>query len=472
MLNKPKFMSPSTSLQDCAVDINGNEMMFSCVVDGNEPIYAWRIRIYSIVDNVLVFDSDRQNCPPFYPVDEKNRSVVFPVDLKEYLVSPYMIQDSDNKPLFVNRSEPYYWTIEFWNKSDSEKEKEQLPSGATDYVATTKSCEEAFYANSIPEISLYYKSKSDNEYTLFSIDGTDDIIFNQSSYEFKATYKQEEDIALKRYGWRVTDIKSGQVLHDTITNNQVYGTSENILLSYEGLLNNGSYYLELYIETQNNIAFTMTFQPFSVSYPTTFLTNDFETEFLPKEAAVINSWEDAKTIEGGTNFESVSCVSCYPIVEKDTMSINIRDGERITYDYGSTANMDIGEDTYIVLSMQLLGKEDTTLFLAEGIDDSGNIITRRLSFEDGQFCYTINCSGRYELSAYHTPSEGYEPCEYVWYTITMAPYSGESLLSVVESKTINGLYPSDNLYPSDENISPLYPSFGEWQTKISEVGEG
>ncbi len=459
MLNKPKFMSPSTNLQECTIDVNAENLTFSCIVDGNEAVYAWRIRIYRIEDNIMIYDTGKIDSkdengiysPIFFPVNEKNQSVVFSINLKQHPSEDVSYSDSNNDtivPAFENNLSPYYWTIEFWNKIDAEENN----------LATTISCEEAFYANTTPEVKIQYKKSNETDYSDFS---TDEIstVFTANKYTFKATYSQEENIPVKRYGWRITDIDSGEILLDTISHNQIYGMAENILCTYDGFLNGRNYSVEVCVETQNNIIVSSSLFSFSVSYQTTFLTNDFTTENLPKEAAILNSWSEAKAIEGKSSLETDVYIDSYPVVGNGTTAIHIQKGQDIIYDYGATANIDITEDSYVVLSTQLLNNKDTLLFFAEGIDDYGNPIVRKLTFESMKFKYTISDTTGGTITEYHTPSDGYQPGKYVWYVITMAPCSAsENLLTVVESRAENGKYPSEEQYPSTE----LFPSFGEW----------
>lgn len=282
MLNKPKFMRPSTNMQECFIDTNLDDLSFSCIVDGNEAVYAWRIQIYRLGDNVLVYDTGKITklesdvySPLFYPVNEKNQNEIFKINLKEHPTETVPTKDSDGKtispdPIFSNLPEPYYWTIEFWNKSDIEKDND----------ATTKSCEEVFYANTTPKATLYYKKNGDSKYTEFP-DATKEVaVFGANEYVFKADYIQEEDVPLKRYGWRLTDIDTGQVLLDTITQNQVYGTADNIICTYDGLLNSGNYSIELYIETQNNVTINTFPTRLMFHTETTYLSSDFVKQRL------------------------------------------------------------------------------------------------------------------------------------------------------------------------------------------------
>ena len=139
----------------------------------------------------------------------------------------------------------------------------------------------------------------------------------------------------------------------------------------------------------------------------------------------------------------------------------IPEGSSVVYDYGSSSNLDIPEDCYIVLSTQLSNTDDKVLFFAEGIDDNGLGVMRKLSFIEGSFVYTILGGNENPITKTYTPT--YSPNIYTWYVITMAPLiNGSTQLLVNESVAENGTYPSDSLYPSDN----LYPSFGTWMLKV------
>lgn len=162
MLNKPKFMTPSINNDSCVVDVNADKITFSCIVDGDEPIYAWQIKIYKLSDNSLILDTGKKDLTtPFFPIDEKNRNVVFSVDLKSVKLpemenaqnlttaernalaasscyTGLIVYDTDEKkyyrcvrnnssiswnilePKFENKNLEYYWTIDFWNAVDKD----------------------------------------------------------------------------------------------------------------------------------------------------------------------------------------------------------------------------------------------------------------------------------------------------------------------------------------------------------------
>ena len=434
-------MTPSTNMQECTIDINENVIPFSCIVDGNEAINAWQIIIYNLSDGKSIFNSGRVTLnSPFYPVDEKNRNVIFSINLKDYL---------GNNTTFVNRKDAYYWTIRFWGTSNS----------------SITSCEEVFYATAKPSVTITFSENCDNDYTEI----TENTVLKSRTCYFKANYTQNNSdnsqVPLKRYGWKLCDIDTGQILIDTITHNQIYGTKDNIVCAYSGFLNGGNYSIELYIETQDGTKIITSPINFTVTYSTTFLNNDVKVEVLKNEPGVMLDWNEAIVI-GGRNEGEVIYKSNYPIIDysvKDPItSVNIPDDSRIVFDYGSSSNLDIDENCYIVLSTQLLKDKETLLFYAEGNDNNGFDILRKLTYNNGIFEYVIK--GNDEKIVYATYEANYTPNQYVWYVIVMAPMlideSGiyYTEFTIIESSLVNGLYPSSNLYPSEN----LYPTAGIW----------
>ncbi len=431
VLNKPKFMKPSTNKEECTIDITADAIPFSCIVDGNESVNAWQIVIYDITKdkNNIVFDSGKITLESsFYPVDEKNRNVVFLVNLKDYIP-----EDNDK---FINRPEAYYWTITLWGSSG----------------CSTTSYQEVFYANKAPNIG-------------FNLSEGDTI--TSKDYTFRATYGQEDGVQLKRYGWRITDTDSGQVFIDTITKNQIYGSSDNIICNYDGFLNGGSYTVELFVETQNNAKIISSPLPFSVAYTSTFLSNDFKVETLKNEPAIMLDWSDAVVIAGVLKDADDNIVSVqnttfktnYP-VEKQC-SIKIPDKSKVVYDYSASLNLDISEDSYIAFSTQLLSDSKTILFSAEGSDKNYEL-KRQLSYDAGEFEYFV--VGRKGVVASATYKVKNRPSEYVWYNILMSPLINSEddeysvSFEVFESKVVDYIYPREDLYPKES----FYPVFGKW----------
>ena len=575
VLNKPKFMRPSMNKEECTIDITplykdtSDGVPFSCIVDGNEAIVAWQIIIYDINDDKKVYDTGEIPLDPsFYPVDEKNRNVVFTKDISQY---PNIITENSSTEKinsFVNREDPYYWTITFVGSSENK---------VTSY-------QEVFYANETPDIKFFYNG---NDLDKFRCYGTLDIaITDASSFEFEAetgtinkytgtdanvvipyeingikvtniggsafsecstlkniiipasvtnignsafeftgltdvyfsgTEEQWNSIVvgkcndilltaniqcdidigaeilpvltsrdctfkamlnfgydetgyksqLKRYGWKITDTDTGQVLVDTITKNNIYGSADNIICRYDGFLSGGNYCIELYIETQNNTKITSSFK-FSVSYITTFLSNDFKVDTLKNEPAVMLDWREALVIAGILQDENNSVVAVedttfktnYPV--DNQCSIEIPDKYKVVYSDDESLNFDIDENSYMAFSTQLLSSNKATLFFAEGVaqrvDDDGGYykISRELSYNNKVFTYNIKHDG--VIVAKATCAVQNRPSEYVWYNIFMPPLTNMEEFNVYESRVVNCIYPSKNLYPSKD----FYPTFGNW----------
>ena len=458
MLNKPKFMIPSTNVEECVVDAASyNGLNFSCIVDGNEPVYAWQIKIYRLSNNILVYDTGKIQCESlFFPIDEKNRNVVFSKNLNDYNNVAVLTETSDSTPenpqyyVFKNDKDEYYWTIEMWSYADREAE-----------ASTVKSCEEVFYANSTPTTVIKYSPDKNGTYAVFS---NTTLVYNK--YYFKASYEQAENIPIKRYGWQLTDVKSGRRLIDTITSNQIYGIGDNIVCSYDGFTDDSNYELRVYIETQNGAKLYSAPVTFSVVYQTGILDNSFTVESLTDAPAIMTSWADA-TIISGEATGKVQYVKSYPV--QGACSVEIPKESYIEYNYGATSEIDISDQSYMVLSMQMDKNPDdmpewnneALLFSAEGTNEVGVSQIRKLWYKDGAFHYFV--TGETGDGITIDVSVPYLPSHYVWYIITMSPYLGENgsetFLRVSTKRALNGLYPSNTQYPSNS----LYPSFGIWE---------
>lgn len=460
MLNKPKFMTPSTNTQDCVIDLSTSAQLFSCIVDGNEPVYAWRIKIFTLAKNILVYDTGRQDISssPFYPINNKNQYVLFTKNLKDYPNQATIIQDEHGKDInFRNSDDAYYWIIELYNKTDSEASTE-LYDGSISYIPTVKSCEEVFYANTVPEISVQY-TVDDTEYHTVNNNSTID----SSRVYFKATYKQDEDVPVKKFGWRITNTENGQLIMDTISKNQIYGIADNITCFYDGFLNNTSYSIEVYVETQNGYKY-ITPVPivFNVFYSTAFFSNDYKVEFLENEAAILNDWSESKVFEGeivnGDNSD-IGWKKSYPVPDSSQQSIIIGRDASVGFNYSANSSLDITEDAYIAMSFQLYDDSATTIFEASGYDRDGNLTLRTLRYDNGIFKYTVGTTSGYHEAEF-VPV--YTPCAEVWFVVKMPPYdkSGEQDSFIIEEYHVTGgKYPSPSTYP----FGSLYPSFGEWK---------
>lgn len=496
MLNKPKYMIPSTKRQECVVDANSNEIVFSCVVDGDEAIGAWEIKIYTLVDNALIFDSGKQKrSSPFFPINAKNENAEFEVNIKKFLPTSTQYFEAGtayddtktyytrtlnadgtytytkyagSKPptsgtqlyyigKFTNSTNAYYWTIDLWNIEGANK---------SDAQPSTSSVQSVFYANSTPSITIQYgvddTDSAGNSYIKYKALSSGATL-DSSKYYFKAVYFQSESVGIKKYGWLIKDVNADISLVDTISHNQIYGTKDNIECSYRGFLSDGNYSVQLYIETHNGATLTTSPIPFSVSYGLTYLTNDFKVSELKQETAILLDWGQANVICGRIGSGNIEYLQNYPILdysrENPNTSISIPTSSSVVFDYGATSDLDIPESSYMIISTQLSDASGRLIFSAEGTDGSGNSIVRKLSFKSGYFVYEIT-DGSGVLKTYRS-SQTFSPNQYKWYIIIMYPYrngGSATMLSVTESNLKDGIYPRENLYPYET----LYPSFGVW----------
>lgn len=452
MLNKPKFLKPSINIQGKNVidlSLNSEDKLkvanipFSCIVDGNDVVTAWRIIICRLGDNFCVFDSGKQDTY-FEPIDNHNRNVTFKINLAEYYNDDYLIKDEDtDNILLLNSSEAYYWKIFFWDSSDN----------------TTESHEEIFYANSKPTILIKYSEDGKEYHNL--VDGQ---ILNRRSYFFKADYAQSEDIKLKRYGWRITDTINNKVILDTITKNQIYGLSGNMSCEYEGFITNFEYSLELYIETQNGFSEIISTTNFNILYTTKLLFTDFAIEPINRSSGIMLDWGNLKTTEGVNKGTSVEVLSNYPVVDYNntgkpgTNSLVLPDDSEVVFEGNFNADLNISENSYIIISTQLLKNKDCVLLEMNGVDEYSYGIKSELKYEADikTFTYIIEKEdGEYTSTSYILNNI---PSGTVWYIITLYPLSEDGLIKVKEITSANALYPNNELYPSDD----LYPYNGEW----------
>lgn len=458
MLNKPKFMSPSVNMQgNTVVDLNSETIPFSCIVDGNESIVAWQIIISKLEDNSVVFDSGKQILDtPFYPINNRNQNVVFSVNLKDYFASALYYVN------FVNSSTPYYWSITLWGKSGS----------------TVFGAEEVFYANSIPQTTIYYSYDNnfldDSGNLNSSLVLGDNTSLSKRKVFLKASFYQREGISLKRYGWRLTDTSNGVVIIDTITQNQIYGVEDYISCECNGLVNKTNYRVELYVETQNGQFGILNNVKFNVDYVVKNIEADFEIEALNNTSGIMLNWGNLRTTEGVVVGGDVSYTVNHPIISYDSQgnpngSVSIEIPNDSSVVFSGTANgkdLDIDEDSYVVLSFQFDKNKNITLFEMSGVDDISNAIIRRLSYtySDNTLIYTVE---KGDIVAHDSVVLSDISGERCWYVVTLYPLFSDNGyytdLKVVESVAQNSLFPSDSLYPSEE----LYPYLGEWD-KIRE----
>ena len=268
--------------------------------------------------------------------------------------------------------------------------------------------------------------------------------------KFKAEYIQKQNIPVKRYGWRLSDASTGFVIMDTITQNQIYGISDDISCACNGFMNKTKYILELYIETQNGYFDILQSMAFYTEYMLKPVDADFEIVALNDTAGIMLNWGNLKTTEGVVVGDRVSYIEDFPI--RSTASIEIPDGTSIVFT-GTSNDKDliIDENSYVVLSFQTKKSESKILFEMSGEDEMSDIITRKLeivaSVNSSMLQYTVR---KGDIIARKQYPLTLDTDELGWYIVTLPPLSGETIdFKLTKSTAIGGLFPSDNLYPVD-----------------------
>lgn len=485
MLNKPKFMSPSINMYgNSVIDLNSDTLPFSCIVDGNEAVTDFQIVISRLKDNVVVFDTGMKKLDkPFFPINNRNQNVVFKINLKNYLNSDAQNSDAQNsvaliyyKPAtknydetkkyykkqdgvyvkseitaedfktnyedyyyidFINSADAYYWAITFKNENSG---------------TVTHSTEEVFYANSVPSTEISYSYKDD-----FSDLSQDFKGLQKRKVYFKSTYSQAEGVLLKRYGWRLTDTINNYVIMDTISKNQIYGVADDISCVCNGLMNNTEYRLETYIETQNGYFDILQSIVFYVNYPVEHLEADFEVTPLDYTSGIMLNWGNLKTTEGVIVGDLVNYIETVPTQNSTSVKIS-KDTSIVFSSISSSRDLEIDENSYVVISFQFDKSCDIKLFEMSGEDRYSNNMIRKLEYiqKTNKLKYTVI---KGDILATCEKELNDKPNDLCWYIVTLNPmidYQADFQLGLSVAQNVP--YPKEDKYP-DEGF---YPSLGEW----------
>ena len=497
MLNKPKFMSPSVNMYgNTVIDLNSETLPFSCIVDGSEAITDFQITVSKLKDNEIVLDTGVQTLEkPFLPINNRNQNVTFSIDLKKYLVKEINESGETQRKMYValntspkyDESKTYYEYVEdkegylkytyvrnewenvryslyvegFTNSSDAYYWDIHLQNSLTNNGAS--SAPEVFYANSVPETTIYYSYDNDFDNSAGLV--KKGVTFQKRKVYFKAEYNQSEDVTIKRYGWRLTDATNDVVIMDTITQNQIYGVADDISCVCTGLINETKYLIELYIETQNGYSDVLQKIEFNVDYPVKNIDADFDIAALNDSAGIMLNWGNLRTTEGFVVGTNVGYVENFPIIHSD--SVKIPEGSKIVFsDTANGKTLNIDENSYVVLSCQFNKTKDTTLLEMSGADNLSRTITRSLVYtaQDRKLKYTVTKGDEFAVWEQEISPKVSELC---WHVITLPPLSdGAVECKLIESVAEGGAFPSEDLYPSDD----LYPDFGTWDALRKEVG--
>lgn len=442
-LYKPKFLTPGDESK--TVDLqnsNSDGIEFSCVVDGNETVKKYKVDIWSMTSDdvhftkTVVLSSSTIPPYPFFPINEKNEYNLF-----QFYLSQTELSNSN----IVNTTTPYKWQISMWVDGNESSE-----------TPDTVSCEEVFYANKTPTLSLSYKSGT--QYETF-----DDTPLTSKVISFKGTYSQAQNIPLQCFGWYIKNNTTGEVLINTIDDGKmIYSSSSNIVLSYDGFLNDETYLVRCKAVTQNG-AEVEAEQEFQISYDTYDVTSDFTITTLPKETGNLLSWGNVSAITGNAfdrndiivPEDELNFSHNYPV--EDQNSIALEDGIKVIFEQGTDDVLDIPEDSTFVYSFQCPEKDDKVLLEISGSNDSGLLISRKLEIIDSHLVYTVDNG---ETVSTQTSSSDYVLNRYSWFIVVLYPIENDvALMRITNIRTVGSLYPSTTLFPS----TSVMPKFGTWE---------
>ena len=284
-----------------------------------------------------------------------------------------------------------------------------------------------------------------------------DILSGRKIY-FKAQYEQDEAIPLKRYGWRITDTDNNIVITDTIAKNQIYGVEDDISCECNGFINDTNYLIELYIETQNGYFDVVKAINFKVDYTVREIDASFEVVALNDTSGIMLNWGDIKTTEGIVEGKKVQYKENFPV--NNTTSIEIPKDSKVVFAGNANGkDLEIDENSYIVLSFQFDKSKNAKLFEITGVDTYLNNISRTLTYtaSDMNLNYTVVNGSAYGYASEKLTMTAEQTG---WCVVTLYPLTSSNIATfkVFESIADTGLYPESDLYPSSET----FPDFGEW----------
>ncbi len=436
-LYKPKFLTPGG--ENKTTDLSNKEgVEFSCVVDGNVPVKKYQIDIWSMNNKAIHFSKSTTLTDYFFPINENNEYNLFQFSLSASELSNSQI---------VNSTIPYKWQISMWSAGNENNE-----------TPDTVSCEEVFYGNSSPNVVLKYKVG--DSYNILNED-----ILSSKVLSFKCEYQQEQGVALQRYGWYIKNQTTGLVLYDTTDDGKmIYGSANNILLTYDGFLNNESYLVKCKITTQNNVEIDVQAQ-FSINYSTYNVTSDFTIETLPEESGNLLYWGNVRAIIGQAynnigepiSTDALTFESNYPTDGLE--AITIENDKQVVFEKGTYDDLDLSENSTIVYSGQFDDGKDKVVLELEGFNDIGEFVSRVLEIKNNQFVYTVTQGSTESVKV----SEEYVFTDTNWYIIVMYPIENEiAEMRITHKQTIDSLYPSSSLFAG----SGLYAQFGTWEGEM------
>lgn len=410
---RPSSLLPSTLTSFYSIDATV-ENQFSCQINGNSPTIKYRVKIMkNDADSTLVYDTNIVTLDsPVYPVsyDGTPNELTFTIPTSSGMVN----------------GTQYKWTVtSYWTDSDS-----------------YESYENVFNAYSTAQLSIN------------SISPT----IKTKDYVFSATYSQAEGVTVEKFGWRLINTTTNEIIVDTITNNNIY--SSQLELPYDGLFSGNSYKIMIKCWLTNGIEIQTEYTDFTVEYDVTPFNGDVITS-QTCDSGVLVEWPNINYIIGDTTNENFS----YQLVNYQYLKsycIKIEDGNTVFFDNVNTKPLSISSNTTHTISFFPINTDSSvTVYTASGKNNNQQNFYISLVYSSDSIDLIINNNGQ------QTTTQVYSIGEYdFWFVVTISPNSitvssySSTLSALYPSKT---LYPSETLFPKDETYGPT----GRIEKKIS-----
>ena len=450
MLYKPKNMIPSTNTPYKVID-SSVENKFSCIVSGDNSISKYRLKIYRLSDNVIQYNTTRKALEsPFYPINYDNTINVFEI--------PVVVGAT------TNTIQDYKWTIEFWETGNE-----------TDHPDVISS-EEVFYA--------YAKQTLEINETVFNKNADNDLVINNQEKLITAIYTSPNNTSIQWFGWKLTNVTTGEILINSYDSNHIYGIKDNIAVKCEGLMSGKEYKLECKVLDANDCEIIAEPKTFSVEYNTTSFDGKFTATPLPQEQGVLIDIGGISVIGGKPSGEEKYAENT-PITGKK--SLNTPVGEYVEFSNTVSSGFEIENYETIIWSGQIniehgipdwsnTGKSERIYVPILSLEDSTGAKFKRLYLDTSYYPATGKYASTTSLFYINESGVGAgvqitPPYSTIWYIVKISNVNYGPLIEVKAYKKSDALYPSDNTFPSDT----LYPSNGSnWEVvlDVSYVNEG
>lgn len=302
-------------------------------------------------------------------------------------------------------------TIATWNASTGLATVTALsaaPAAGTGYT---------IYSNYLTSPEVFFKARKTPTVTINSF--TTPI--TTKSYTFVGTYTQNDNVSWKRFKWTLYNND------DSIAQETDWITTGVIQYTFDGLIDDKIYKIELTVENQDDVVISSNVSTFSINYaypvPTLQIIPDVVT-LINKNAFQI-AWTQpfintgvASSVSGGTSAPFYDYVVNEPYL--GAKSIFIHNDAKIVYQPAtSVESVDIPyESTVCINSKFTVGYTGEVIKL----EDTASGAFYSVTYNDGSFYYNINneiigqvvietATGRWLLSLNELYNDGYR---YLW----------------------------------------------------------